>query len=401
VNHSLKRRLVAWLGVSVVAVTLAAAAPASAQVDNGVRAPYLYKPAASGSTVTLRWVDDSSDEDWYQLYRRGADGHWVGIATVTTPSRENYGYEISYTDTVQGSGKGQCYMVTAVRAAGGYGQSDEKCSPMVNPPPGNAVNWYHENDQPEIYSGQNWGFWNRSAGSGFQYLRYQTREYGINLGWTPSSSIGDVAWMIKGQGLADGATIPNGHPVALRAAGSGKYLKYAVRTYGVNLDWSTSPAYEWELIRPDDNFEFALYNLVTNNYLVFKTQSYGVNLGWYYETPTPPPPPMPGTKSVTISSCFSENRPLQIWVLNLTAGGSWVNAGRIDPSWSGGSCNRGTTITYSPPVTGHIYRLRAVDNLRSDCVNGSPSQQYNSSCVIGLPPDFRGDTIGQAGYWQI
>jgi hypothetical protein len=281
-RQPLLRRLLVTLVATALLTSLGSAVPAAAEVENGVRPPYLYKPVVTGNTVSLGWLDWAYNEQAFMVFRRGANGSWNHIASVNTPDQPGYRFDMSLTDPVQGSGHGQCYMITAVIWGGGYGQSDEKCTAFNPAVPEASVEWVSVNYHNEIYSGQDWGFWNvHEDVNQYFYLGYQNREYGINLGWVPHN-IGATSWMIKAQGLADGATVPNKHPVALRSAGAGKWLRYGVRDYGVNLEWSNTPAYEWEIIRPADNTSFALYNRVTGNYLVFKPQTYGISLGWYY-----------------------------------------------------------------------------------------------------------------------
>ncbi|GHJ15932.1 MULTISPECIES: hypothetical protein [unclassified Micromonospora] len=76
-------------------------------------------------------------------------------------------------------------------------------------------------------------------------LHYETRRYGINIGWTdwPRSQI-----YVYGEGLARDAPITPTTRVALYFPGGG-YLKHGAREWGIGLVWSSTPVYEW-LIEP-------------------------------------------------------------------------------------------------------------------------------------------------------
>ncbi len=65
------------------------------------------------------------------------------------------------------------------------------------------------------------------------------------------------------------------------------YLKYQVRDKGINLGWSETPVFEWE-IQGDGNPSgkvqtgklFRLYNHVEKDYLVFAVRDNGIHLRW-------------------------------------------------------------------------------------------------------------------------
>lgn len=74
--------------------------------------------------------------------------------------------------------------------------------------------------------------------------------------------------------------------VALQMPGHG-YVVYRTRDKGINLDWSDTPVYEWE-IQGDGNPSgkvqtgklFRLYNHVEKDYLVYAVRDNGIHLRW-------------------------------------------------------------------------------------------------------------------------
>lgn len=74
--------------------------------------------------------------------------------------------------------------------------------------------------------------------------------------------------------------------VALQMPGHG-YVVYRVRDKGINLDWSDTPKYEWE-IQGDGNPSgkvqtgklFRLYNHIEKDYLVYAVRDNGIHLRW-------------------------------------------------------------------------------------------------------------------------
>lgn len=74
--------------------------------------------------------------------------------------------------------------------------------------------------------------------------------------------------------------------VALFMPGHG-YVKYQVRDKGINLGWSDSPVFEWE-VQGDGNPSgkvqtgklFRLYNHVEKDYLVYAVRDNGIHLRW-------------------------------------------------------------------------------------------------------------------------
>ena len=76
---------------------------------------------------------------------------------------------------------------------------------------------------------------------------------------------------------------------ALYVSGGG-YVKYESREYGINLVWSKTPVYEWKFIKDNSsadvqlNTSVALFNLTANDYILYEEREYGINLKWLRDT---------------------------------------------------------------------------------------------------------------------
>ena len=372
------------LAVAAVVAAAAVAMPASASAvvtppriprppTGGVRmptgplAPALLPLQASRYAVVVPWLDYSTDEQKFVVYRRNPQGAWVQVYQV--PSRDVAGGgSYSWVD-MNTSLSGQCYLVAAVNA-NGAGYSTERCTVRPDPArfpqaiPSSTRQWY--------------GLSNVSDGTGplqtatrnsYTFLKWGNQTFGVDLQWTDQPSL----WKVEAQGTHG---VMFGQAVALRVWGGG-WLKYGQQTWGVDLQLSSTPAYQWYILgeRPGQPVEqeFALWNSAAHDYLVFGGQTWGVDLNWYRKTqPTPPPPPPPphGVRLFATANCVAEQRPLEMWVDDFTAGTGFVDKGRLDPRWTEDGCHPTADQFWTfTPVSGHTYLLRSVDYLAPGCSN--------------------------------
>jgi hypothetical protein len=193
----------------------------------------------------------------------------------------------------------------------------------------------------------------------------------VNLDWTAGSAL----WKIVAQG---GPKLMRGQAVALKVWGGG-WLRYGHQTYGVDLQLSDTPVYEWYVLggqpgSPILGPDFALWNSAAKDYLVEGGQLWGVDLNWYNKanpsTGGGGGTPVTGYRSIQVSNCFVEQRPLEMWVKDFTAGGGWVDKGELDPQYNEwGACPyTGSPWTYTLQ-SGHHYLIHAVDLWRPGCPN--------------------------------
>lgn len=125
------------------------------------------------------------------------------------------------------------------------------------------------------------------------HLTYKKRrDPGINLGWNKESEP-NFKFLIEG-----GGQIKSGDKVAIyvgNMTGPEKYLLYKVRDNGINLSWSSTPVYEWELRDLDNkkgnpiktNSNIGIVNNIEKggqgDFLVYCHRKYSrtVNLAWF------------------------------------------------------------------------------------------------------------------------
>jgi len=78
-------------------------------------------------------------------------------------------------------------------------------------------------------------------------------------------------------------------PFALELNGHG-FIKYQRREYGINLVFSEIPTFEWEFRRRgasgtvDKNLSLGLFNRIANDFVVYAEREYGINLRWLKDT---------------------------------------------------------------------------------------------------------------------
>jgi hypothetical protein len=126
---------------------------------------------------------------------------------------------------------------------------------------------------------------NRNRGND-RDLYHAGQTFGVDLDW----KVGPTLWRVQAR---DGGTqLTRGEPVALRVWGGG-WLKYGHQTWGVDLQLSDTPSYEWYVLggpsgAPLANGSyFALWSSTANGYLVNRHQTFGVDLDWS-RAPRPP-----------------------------------------------------------------------------------------------------------------
>ncbi|MBF0440563.1 MAG: hypothetical protein HQK54_01540 [Oligoflexales bacterium] len=140
-----------------------------------------------------------------------------------------------------------------------------------------------------IYSGETYRLFNAYR-EGLQYIRSGKREYGINLVWDTNGA-NSVIQIIK-PNVSYGMPINNGGPVAIRISGRntndyGGYLYYKERKYGINLEFSSTPQYQWQISTQDGTVPWTKkFIRITNtdpranSSIVWCSREYGINLKW-------------------------------------------------------------------------------------------------------------------------
>ncbi len=123
-----------------------------------------------------------------------------------------------------------------------------------------------------------------------KFVRSSYREYGINLDWVFDGSKSIVKFI----SASGSPTIASGAPVAIYVSGydtnrSGGYLYYKDREYGINLEFSSSPQFQWIVypgnlgMQTGNRFNPArvqLHNTVAGSAVTYCKREYGINWKW-------------------------------------------------------------------------------------------------------------------------
>jgi len=120
----------------------------------------------------------------------------------------------------------------------------------------------------------------------------------VDLGWGR-----DGNWQFVGRNPRDHRTLPAGATVALYNAKYHKYLYHAIQGFGVDLDTSDSPVYEWKV--DGSSGALSLYDTDAKSFLIRKHETWGIDLGWQRDGP---PPTQVGT--VHSASVFMTEQPI-------------------------------------------------------------------------------------------
>lgn len=122
--------------------------------------------------------------------------------------------------------------------------------------------WVMKTGSGEIESGKVHKLCNDQTGECLGWKK-QPSGTGINLSWFPESEDKQARLVKK-----DGGKIEYGDTVALFVGKTdNSYLCYADRPFGINLEWSTSPCYEWVVGGGTANKELKVNDAFTLNSL--------------------------------------------------------------------------------------------------------------------------------------
>ena len=143
-----------------------------------------------------------------------------------------------------------------------------------------------------------------------RYVQYGSREYGINLVWAPRGPRPVKAVrLIRSKGTLD--PIAYGEPLALYVEG-GKFLRYDEREYGINLVWSDTPVFEWKLDGGtparlvNSRRAVGLVNTKIGQHVVYCEREYGINLRWAKDCKRAPKPKSIATHNVHLRVRLSD-----------------------------------------------------------------------------------------------
>ena len=121
-----------------------------------------------------------------------------------------------------------------------------------------------------------------------RFLQHEHQYFGINLGWTDNASPATAVAVSRWFFTRSDTTHPlrYGDKVAIGNGKSPSYIRYAHRNFGINLDWSSTPKFEWKLLggkigQPVRSGDWlAIYNTVTKQPLIYFDRTVGGDIGW-------------------------------------------------------------------------------------------------------------------------
>lgn len=121
-------------------------------------------------------------------------------------------------------------------------------------------------------------------------LQYEKQGMGINLGFTDDKTLATIRrvsrWFFARNG-SQAEPLKYGERVAMGYGTEPSFVYYDERTFGINLNWSKSAKYQWQVIggKPGQPVEvkknWSLFNTVANEPLLFFDRSGDTcNIGW-------------------------------------------------------------------------------------------------------------------------
>jgi hypothetical protein len=121
------------------------------------------------------------------------------------------------------------------------------------------------------------------------FLQYEEQTWGINLGWTndagKASAERTTRWFFSRRN-GTGRPITYGEKVALGYGTHRSFIYYASRKFGINLDWSGPPVYEWIIAGGKrgepvpQNTPVGIWNDKTDHFFLYFDRDIGGNIGW-------------------------------------------------------------------------------------------------------------------------
>jgi hypothetical protein len=123
-------------------------------------------------------------------------------------------------------------------------------------------------------------------------VRYGKRTWGIDLVWDMKTTLNNISFVTK-DGKA-GTTLKCGDVVAIKVEGSAGYLHYQKRSFGINLEYSKTPVYEFVVLCKNNkgtpikvNEPIGIYNQVEKDFIIYAERPVGINLRWWSDRDLP------------------------------------------------------------------------------------------------------------------
>lgn len=147
---------------------------------------------------------------------------------------------------------------------------------------GDVLTKAHFADHPD----RSYSLKNKVAGN---FLQYEEQELGINLGWTDDATEATekrVSRWFFTRREGTGGPVRYAETIAL-ANGTGRsFLRNAPRPFGINLDWSNAPIFEWQVLGGHAgsvvkrNTPVAIFNTSVREFFTYFNRNVGGHIGW-------------------------------------------------------------------------------------------------------------------------
>ncbi|WP_188535164.1 hypothetical protein [Kocuria dechangensis] len=122
-----------------------------------------------------------------------------------------------------------------------------------------------------------------------KFLQYEKQSWGINLGWTDDATDKTEKkvsrWFFTRRG-EEGSSILYGEDIALGNGGGKSFLYYSERLLGINLDWSGTQKFEWQILGGKKgtvvkrDAPVAIFNTKANLFFIYFDRNRGGDIGW-------------------------------------------------------------------------------------------------------------------------
>jgi hypothetical protein len=370
--------------------------------------PSMGVTSVTASSLTVSFVDRSSNEAKFTIQKRTASGGWKTVQIINSVDTLGINHPYTWVD-YETAISGQCYQVYATNAYGQNLISQERCGVRPDPArfpqtvPDAVVQW---NGLSQVNDGTG-TLYNKVA---MQHLYHDDHTFDVDLSFRDTASL----WRVKAQG---GPHLMMGQQLALRVWGGGWLERdngFIAPGVGLTLDMDT-PAYEWYAVGNYNNsiyFDvtlntalFALWNSDKGDFLIYDPQAGNASgLGWYKDflARTNPPPPgggepvaqpplaQSGVGFLRMFNCAAAGRPVTVWVND--NGGGFQNKGPLayQSDAATGCVAKDSTPFTLTTVNAHSYQVVVTDRLQTGCTTDDPA---NNACIV-QSTTFTGNPAG-------
>jgi hypothetical protein len=165
-------------------------------------------------------------------------------------------------------------------------------------------------------------------------MGYGHRTLGVDLDW--GSNRGD--WMLVRKPVGNvrdhRVVLTSSDQLALYNTKARKYLVHGDENFGIDLDWSRYPSYEWK-ININRSGDTSLYNTDQGDYVVYGKRPFGINLMFLKDLRKQQPPAVGSLHDASVGLAAQQVVSGYIPFLGTFGGGVNGTLTRVQNPWSG------------------------------------------------------------------